>query len=154
MNIKTLDPNAESFEMDNSYFLIGLISRFNNSFQMSADNFFEELSWKQIFFLNCIKLFQEAPTIKEMAELIGCSHQNAKQILSKLEKAGYVSISKDEVDRRKQRIAMTEKAKAFEEKYSKPSDEIMEKIFAGIKQKDIETTIKVLTQLDEAVKEI
>src|SRR5690606_30690673 len=42
--------------------------------------------------------------IKELAEIMGISHQNVKQILLKLEKKGFVRISVDEQDKRKQRI--------------------------------------------------
>ena len=40
--------NLNTENIDAPYYLIGLINRFNNSFQAAADNIFEELSWKQI----------------------------------------------------------------------------------------------------------
>ena len=41
-------------------------------------------------------------TVKELAEIMGSSHQNVKQILLKLEKKGVVYITADERDKRKQ----------------------------------------------------
>ena len=35
--------------IQNPYFLLGLLSAFDNRYQAKADNFFEEISWKQFF---------------------------------------------------------------------------------------------------------
>ena len=134
--------------MGRSFFMIGLMNRFNNQFQALADATFEELSWKQVFFLNCVTLFGEPPSIKDMADLVGCSHQNAKQILLKLEKGGFVIMEQDENDRRRQRIRVTQKAEAFRKKFDEPSRCVMERIFAGVGAEELETTIRVITQLD------
>lgn len=138
---------ANADQIGDTYFLIGLINRFNNSFQAVADLMFEELSWKQVFFMNCVMLFPEAPTIKDMAELLGCSHQNAKQILSKLENGGYLQVQQDAADKRKQRIMLTEKAATFQSNYDKPSEQAMQQLFSGISAKNVESMIASLSQL-------
>lgn len=134
--------------MGRSFFMIGLMNRFNNQFQALADATFEELSWKQVFFLNCVTLFGEPPSIKDVADLVGCSHQNAKQILLKLEKGGFVIMEQDETDRRRQRIRVTHKAEAFRKEFDELSRCVMERIFAGVGAEELETTIRVITQLD------
>lgn len=140
-------------EMGADFFLIGLINRFNNRFQAATDALFEELSWKQAFFLSCVRLFEEAPTIKDMAQLLGCSHQNAKQLLLKLERLGFVAVQQDTADLRKQRIHLTEKAAAFMNKYAAPSAAAMDAIFADIRPEDLQTTIQVLLALDGRLKQ-
>lgn len=145
--------NGVNFDnMEPSFFLIGLINRFNNCFQAVADPFFEEISWKQVFFLNCITLFSEEPTIKDMAGLLGCSHQNAKQILSKLERAGFVTVKQDDSDKRKQRIMLTKQAEKFQKKYSKPSEEMMGEIFQDIDEDKLKIVIQVLGELVNRLK--
>lgn len=143
--------NLNTENIDAPYYLIGLINRFNNSFQAAADNIFEELSWKQIFFINCVALFEEAPTIREMSDLLGCSHQNAKQILSKLEKQGFVEVHQDSSDKRKQRIILTDKAKVFRILYDEPSKQAMQLIFGNISEEELLTTISVFTRLNKNV---
>lgn len=51
----------------------------------------------------CINLCKDKPTVNELADIMGSSHQNVKQILLKLEKKGFVYIAVDENDKRKQR---------------------------------------------------
>ena len=66
------------------FVLIALISRFVNRYQSAANAFFKELSWQQMFFLNGVTLFKEAPSIKDMADFLGCTHQNANKLYAKL----------------------------------------------------------------------
>ena len=129
------------------YFFIGLSNRFNNSFQAAADGLFSDLSWKQVFFINCVALFDAPPTIRDMAVLLGCSHQNAKQLLNKLERAGYVRLETDGADRRKQRICLTEKAVDYRSAHDAASGRAMEQLFAGLDAQELQTAIRVLIHL-------
>ena len=71
-----------------NYYLLGLLSAFENRFQAMADNNMKEISWKQFFAIVCINRCKEAPTLKELSDIMGSSHQNVKQILNKLESKG------------------------------------------------------------------
>ena len=151
MKYDFLGGEAKLENLPDAYFLIGLINRFNNSFQAAADSMFPELSWKQIFFMNCVVLFEDAPSIRDMAELLGCSHQNAKQIVSKLEKLGYVTLETDRDDRRKQRIRLTGKAFDYRRTHDAVSERAMSDLFADICERDLQTTIRVLGHLTEKI---
>ena len=140
--------------IETPFFLLGLLSAFDNRYQAKADTFFEDISWKQFFTIICIGLCQQPPTLKELAEVMGSSHQNVKQILNKLEKKGYVQTLTDETDKRKQRIVMTEKTKIFCEEHDAGSAAIVGKIFEGIAIKDIQTTIQTIISMERNLKEI
>ena len=133
--------------MDNKFFLIGVLNEFMNRFQATADKSFEEISWKQCFTLNCIRFFNEPPTLKELSDMLGSSHQNTKQILLKLEKNEYVKMIPDLKDRRKQRIIVTEKVNELDHKYSRMSEEMMSELFGVVNEEMIQTTINTIVQL-------
>ncbi|MDD3881713.1 MAG: winged helix DNA-binding protein [Eubacteriales bacterium] len=134
------------------FYLIGLINEFNNRFQAAGDLFFGELSWRQVFAINCISFFEKPPTIKNLAELMGGSHQNTKQILTRLEKAGFIVMKRDSIDARKQRIELTEKAGTFRAKHTEDSARFMQRLFAETDASDLVATIRLITQLDEKLK--
>lgn len=94
MNLKEVirSDNVNFTGIESSYFLLGLLSAFENRFQAMADSTMKEISWKQFFVIICINLCKKAPTVKELAEIMGSSHQNVKQILLKLEKKGFVIL--------------------------------------------------------------
>ena len=133
-------------------FLIGLLSAFENRFQAVADSFFEEITWKQFFAIICINLCRESPTINELSEVMGSSHQNVKQILLKLEMKGFVEMIADEKDRRKQRIVTTKKCEDFCQRNDQGSKIQMNKIFEGISQEQLITTIQTISQMERNLK--
>ena len=139
-------------EMELNFFLIGVLSEFENRFQTEADRLFKEISWKQCFAMNCIGLFEHPPTISELSELIGSSHQNIKQILLKLEKQGFVTFLPDTADRRKLRINKTPKAEKFSKDFNQASLEHMTQLFQGIDENDLKTTVKTMTKLNEQLR--
>lgn len=141
-------------DIKNSFFLIGLLSEFNNRYQAKADSFFEEISWKQFFAIICINLFEQSPTLKELSEVMGSSHQNVKQILLKLEQKGFVQTVPDETDKRKQRIILTQKTQEFCVAHDEGSNRVMGQIFKDIDGKAIETTIKTIMKMDQNLKEL
>ena len=132
-----------------SYYLIGLLSAFENRFQAMADNNMKEISWKQFFAIICINMCKEPPTLKELSDILGSSHQNVKQILLKLEKKNFIRFQVDEADKRKQRIVLTDYCREFCEKNDEMSIGIMEKMFDGIKEKDIATTIQTIVRIEK-----
>ena len=71
MNLKEVI-NSEKVDftgLELSYFLLGLLSAFENRFQAVADSTMKEISWKQFFASICINLCKEEPTVKELSEI-------------------------------------------------------------------------------------
>ena len=155
MNISDVIKNekVDFSGIESSYFLIGLLSAFDNRFQAMADSMMEEISWKQFFAIICINMYNGKPTVKELAEITGSSHQNVKQILLKLEKKGFVSITADETDKRKQRIELTEYCREFCERNDETSMNIMKTMFSGISEEQLQATIKTIIQIENNLKE-
>ncbi|MBR3058967.1 MAG: MarR family transcriptional regulator [Clostridiales bacterium] len=141
-------------QMPPGQFLLGIMSAFDNRFQAVADGFFKEITWKQFFAIICLSLFSEPPTINELSEVMGSSHQNVKQILLKLEKKGFVEVIPDEKDRRKQRIRISEQGLKFCASNDAESMRLMGKLFAGISDAEFETAIGVIGKMEKNLKEI
>ena len=156
MNIKEVISNdkVDFTGINSSYFLMGLLSAFENRFQAVADSAMKEISWKQFFAVICINLCKDKPTVKELAEIMGSSHQNVKQILLKLEKKGFVHITVDESDKRKQRIELTDYCREFCAKNDEMTVNIMRKMFEGVSEEQLQVTIKTIIQIETNLKMI
>lgn len=141
--------NVDFGNIEESFFLLGLLSAFDNRYQAKADQFFREISWKQFFVIICTNLCRESPTIRELAEIMGSSHQNVKQILLKLEKKGFVAIVTDQEDRRKQRVVLTEKTREFCAEHEEGSNRVVGAIFNGIPREQLQITIRTIMQMEE-----
>jgi len=148
---------VEFGDMPPQAFILGLLSAFDNRFQAAADAFFKEITWKQFFAIICINLCKEAPTINELSDVMGSSHQNVKQILLKLEKKGFVTTVIDEKDKRKQRIIVTDEARRFLEENDnngQQSQYIIGQIFNGISDKNLQTTIQTIMKMERNLSKI
>lgn len=141
--------NMDFTGMELQPFLLGLLSIFENKYQACADPFFGEITWKQFFAIICINLCKESPTINELSEVMRSSHQNVKQILLKLEKVGYVTMVRDEKDKRKQRITVTQKCRDFCAEHDEMSKKIISSIFTGVSQEDLLITIRTIMTMEE-----
>ena len=87
-------------------------------------------------------------SVNELSEVMGSSHQNVKQIANKLERNGYIEMFPDSQDKRKIRIAPTDKLKQLEEKYHKKGLEFMERLYEGLSEEEIATTLKSMTKIE------
>ena len=146
--------NIDFTGMEESYFLLGLLSAFDNRFQAVADKMMQEISWKQFFAIICTNMCKEEPTIRELADIMGSSHQNVKQILLKLEKKGFVSISVDEQDKRKQRVGLTQKCKEFCEANDEKSMQAIITMFEGVSREQLQITIQTIMQMEDNLKKL
>lgn len=138
--------------IEDEFFLIGLLSAFDNGFQAKANASLVEISWKQMFAMVCIDLCRKPPTINELAGVMETSHQNVKQILLKLEKKNFVRMVVDEKDKRKQRVIICDEARAFFERTSKLAPNVVSEIFDGISKEALITTIQTIIMMNENLK--
>ena len=149
--------NVEFGDMPPQAFLLGLLSAFDNRYQAAADEYLKEITWKQFFAIICINLCKEAPTINELSDVMGSSHQNVKQILLRLEKKGFIATFEDEKDKRKQRIYVTDAARNFLEandKNGQQSQYVIGRIFEGIDEKSLMTTIQTIMKMERNLNEL
>lgn len=135
--------------------LFGLLFAFMNRLQAAGDSFYEEITVKQFFLLACMNLFpDEAPTANQMAETMGCSRQNVKEILNALTKKGIVVLRQDEKDKRKQRIFLTEKQKQLAAKYQQKEMEFMQLLYKGVSDEEIRSVYTIISKMENNIKEV
>lgn len=149
-----MEPREMINSMDKRFALFGYFFAMSNRLQTVGDRFYEEITCKQFFLMICLRLFENgAPTINELSEIMGCSHQNVKSIAGKLEAKGYLEIRPDSDDARKLRIRLTNKADSLAKKYQKKEVDFIDMLFTGISDKQIEITFKTLEKMEENINE-
>jgi DNA-binding MarR family transcriptional regulator len=66
-----------------------------------------DLTTQQAAVLSVVDAAAEPPTLGGVAELLGSSHQNARQIVAALERKGLLEVTVDSSDRRARRLRVT-----------------------------------------------
>ena len=149
-----MEPREMINSMDKRFALFGYFFAMSNRLQTVGDRFYEEITCKQFFLMICLRLFENgAPTLTELSEIMGCSHQNVKSIAGKLEEKGYLEIRPDSDDARKLRIRLTNQADSLAKKYQKKELDFIDMLFTGISDKQIEATFKTLEKMEENINE-
>ncbi|MGL5674931.1 MAG: MarR family winged helix-turn-helix transcriptional regulator [Cellulosilyticaceae bacterium] len=112
------------------------------------------LTSKQWLLLAVLEEFckDEPPTLKEAAVLMGSTHQNVKQIALKLQEKGFVSLEKDEKDKRIVRIRRIGVSEDLGEAYEEGAVQFIDTLFEGFTEEELGTTMKVLFEMNERLK--
>ena len=140
---------------DNQHLIFGLIFMLSNKLQTIGDNFFEDVTTKQWFILTLLQIMNgHEPTLKELSDAAGSSHQNVKQLVLKLEQKGYLILKKDNEDSRRLRIAMTPKCEEFRQIYSRKSKQFIDKMFTSLNKNHLDTTLSSLLIIKDNLEEM
>lgn len=125
-----------------------------NRLQCVMDGELEEVTSKQWLALIILGIFNEPPTLKEMAQMCNTSHQNTKQIMLKLHQKGYVDIVKDEKDGRAMRIIPLPKIEELSAKYDERSKRFMDEMFSDLTQEEIEVMYRAQFKIYDRLEQI
>jgi len=135
------------------YGLFGLLFAFMNRLQTVGDSFYEEITCKQFFLLACLNLYpDEPPTANELAETMGCTRQNVKQLLDSLCKKEILVLIQDKNDKRKQRIHRTKKCEKLAANYTQKEQEFMQLLYNGVSENEILSVFKTITKMENNLK--
>jgi DNA-binding MarR family transcriptional regulator len=147
------EETMEIIGFDNKYMVYGMLFAVSNRIQTFGDEQFKDITMKQHFMMIVLELYgDQAPTLTELAEAVGCSYQNIKRMAENLEKKDYVSIVKDDKDRRKRHIIRTDKFHQLGEDSRNLTQAFMEGLYSGIKEEELSNVVSVLTKMEDNIK--
>ena len=137
--------------------IFGSLFYLTNRFQTIIDrNFIKyDLTTKQWFLIAVIgRFFDAPPNLIDVAELMGSSYQNVKQLALKLEQKGYVTLKRDEKDKRALRISLTNKCEEFGKSHQDENYEFFVQLFQDFDSSEITQLLKLLNKLTDRAKRI
>ena len=94
------------------------------------------------------------PKLSEVAELMGSSHQNVKQIALKLEEKGFLRLARDPRDSRALRLILTEKSNLYWENRQTEDERFLRELFAGFSPAEINALSDGIDKLHQKVQEL
>lgn len=136
-------------EYSPDYLMLRMLVGFGNKLGTIDRMTFRELTGRQCTLIASIGTFDEPPTLGQLAECEGSSHQNIKQMALKLQEKGYVKLLSDSSDARKIRVTATKKGHGFCKKHHEKEQRFLEILFDGIGDKEVANVSKVMDKLNE-----
>ena len=138
--------------LTDEFMLYGTLFALSNRIQTYVDGKLTNLTAKQQFLLIVLSLFEEdKPSLKEVAEVIGCTYQNVKRMADSLEKNGFLIVERDSDDKRKYSLSATEKfllsLEAGQDNY-----DFMQNLYQGVSADDLRCTLNTLVKIEDNIK--
>ncbi len=107
-----------------------------------------DVTTKQWFLSETIKsIFDSPPTMKELANEMGSSHQNIKQVALKLQRKGLLRLERDKKDARVTRLRLTEQSYDFWKKTEPKGNVFRVNMFKEMDKESISTTRALLERM-------
>ncbi|MCC5910865.1 MAG: MarR family transcriptional regulator [Clostridiaceae bacterium] len=126
--------------LDKQKFIFGSLFLLANKLQTMGDQLLgnDGMTVRQWFLTVMIIQFQDhCPTLGEVANLMGSSHQNVKQLALKLQKKDFLTIEQDTQDRRAIRLKLTEKSHRYWKTREAEGDDFIRELFRDLTEEEI-----------------
>jgi DNA-binding MarR family transcriptional regulator len=143
--------------LEKQKYIFGSLFLLANKLQVIGDQYMgrDGMTTKQWFLTAMISQFGEnPPTLSEVAELMGSSRQNVKQLALKLEEKEFLKIEQDEQDARALRLKLTKKSQEFWERREDKDNQFIVDLFQDFSQQEIEVVSKGFNKLFEKIEKM
>lgn len=118
-----------------------------NRLQSIMDKGMEDITAKQWLALTVMEAFPEPPTLKELSEISGVTHQSMRQIVDRLAERGLLKIYRDERDGRAIRLVKTKAAEKIRERDTGRNYGFVFEFFSCLDEAESETFCTALEKL-------
>lgn len=139
-------------KMDKRLIVFGYLFRVANRLQSKMDSQMKDLTAKQWFVILVLGLFEQPPTLKQLAAACDTSHQNTKQLVMKLAEKGFVTVHNDERDGRAMRIKVSKQWEQWDKDNEQIATQFIDSMFSGMSMDDVtnlsSSLIKIFDSLD------
>lgn len=143
--------------LDKQKYIFGSMFLIANKLQVLGDQYMgmDGMTTKQWFLTAMISQFGDnPPTLSQVADLMGSSRQNVKQLALKLVEKDFLIIQQDEQDARALRLVLTVKSQEFWEKREDKDEKFIRNLFEDFSQEEIDVIFKGYNKLFEKIEKM
>ena len=149
-NLSDSSKHLELSGLSEEEMIYGLLFAVSNKLQACADKILPDITSRQHFLLIVLSLFKDKyPSLKEVAVVVGSSYQNVKKLADSLEKKGFIELKRDEHDKRKYNLMMTDKVSTLSAVINEETEIFMRGLYEGLTKEDLKHAIAVLMRMEQ-----
>ena len=125
-----------------------------NRLQSIMDSGLEDITAKQWLAIMMIDAFPEPPTLKQLSEMSGVTHQSMRQIVDRLIEKGFLAVVPDKKDKRAIRLLKTPAAENIRTKKEGQNKEFVFRLFECLDETETAAYCSALAKLCDRLKEL
>ena len=125
-----------------------------NRLQAIMDSGLEDMTAKQWLAITMIDAFPEPPTLKQLSEISGVTHQSMRQIVDRLIDKGFLEVVPDKKDKRAIRLVKTEAANVIRTKKAGQDVSFVYRVFDCLTDEETTAYCSALAKLCDRLAEL
>lgn len=125
-----------------------------NRLQAIMDSGLKDITAKQWLAVMMIDAFPEPPTLKQISEISGVTHQSMRQIVDRLIDKGFLAVVPDKNDKRAIRLIKTEAANDIKTKKADQNQDFVFKLFECLTEEETTAYCSALAKLCARLNEL
>ena len=149
MEEPTLIENPNRFEMEQYILVFTFLIQQRWSYYIGKKLVEDKITTKQWLMMIIIeKAFTHDPSMQEVADALSTTHQNVKQLATRLEARGFMKIERDPNNRRILRLKTTDESREYWKKRTPEDIKSIIALFEGLDDNEIKSLYKIAVKLE------
>ena len=141
---------TERLDMEKYILIVLFLVQQRWSYVIGKELATDEITTKQwLMMIIMANAFKTPPSMQEVADAMSTTHQNVKQLATRLEDRGFLKIERDPNNRRILRLKVTDDCHQFWEKRASKDIKTIDKHFEGLNDKEVRSLFEIMGKLEK-----
>lgn len=142
--------DAERLDMEKYILVVLFLVQQRWSYTISKELVDDQITTKQwLMMIIMTNAFQNPPSMQEVADAMSTTHQNVKQLATRLEARGFLKIERDPRNRRILRLKVTDECHQYWEKRAPKDIKSINKHFKGLEDEEVKSLFEIMGKLEK-----
>jgi len=147
--------DAERLDMERYILVVLFLVQQRWSYIISRDLAGDQITTKQwLMMIVMTNAFQNPPSMQEVADAMSTTHQNVKQLATRLETRGFLKIERDPENKRILRLKATEECLEYWDKRTAEDIKSITSLFRGLEDSEIKYLFEIMGKLEKTSSEL
>jgi len=100
------------------------------------------------------KAFEHDPSMREVADALSTTHQNVKQLATRLESRGFLKIEQDKNNRRILRLKITDACRKYWESRITEDIRAISSLFKALEDNEVKSLFEIMNKLEKTSEDL
>ena len=147
--------NTERMEMEKYILVVLFLVQQRWSYVINRELAEDQITTKQwLMMIVMTNAFQNPPSMQEVADAMSTTHQNVKQLATRLEARGFLKIERDPENKRIHRLKVTAECFEYWDKRTPEDAKSIVSLFQGLEDIDIKNLFEIMGKLEKISSEL
>lgn len=146
---------SERLEMEKYILIVLFLIQQRWGYIIGKDLADDQITTKQwLMMIVMANAFRNPPSMQEVADALSTTHQNVKQLATRLEARGFLKMERDPENRRINRLKVTEECFEYWDKRTPENTRSIVSLFQGLEDVDIKNLFEIMGKLERTSSEL